>query len=430
MRFKQQFAYAICILTFLAAFVKVKAEDWPHWRGPLREGITSETSGYANGAWPLRTPEWKLQLGTTGESCPIVAQGKLYTMGYANDEDHVYCIDVSSGKIAWTQSYPSKARGRYATGDQELYAEGPLSSPEYDATTGLLYTLSIDGDLNCWDTRNQGKRIWGFNLYDRFGMTQRPVTGGEVRDYGYTTSPFVYGSWLILEVGSSQGDIMAFDKKTGGSPVGTPIWKSKMIDFAGHTGGLIPINIDGIPCISVLSLRNYMVVRLDSGHEGATMADFPYAAAYAGNVVTPSIWKDYVTLSTAHCPSDSVIKVTSNGAAKVGEMPHTDEGIPVFSGGLLYKASGWLECWRLIPQPMKMLWRGDMFGTSGYVILTGDDKLIVSGNNKVELVNLQGKTLSTVQDIPTGWIMPILAEGRLFFKTDKGELRCYELTKG
>ncbi len=427
MRFKHQFACAICIVGFLAACVKAGATDWQHWRGPFRDGITSEPSGYASGAWPLKTPAWDIHLRATGESCPIVADGVLYTMGYSNGVDHIFAVNVQTGGIEWTQSYPAKPRGRYATGDQELYSPGPLSSPEYDETTGYLYTISVDGDLNCWNTKSQGKRVWGFNLYDLFGMKQRPLTSGGIRDYGYTTSPFVYKSWLIVEVGSPQGTIMAFDKKTGGSPVGTPIWKSKITDFAGHTGGLDPITVDGVPCISDLSLRAYNVVRLDQGHEGETMAEYPYAAGWSGNLVTPSVWADYVTLSTAHCPADIVVKVTSSGAEKIGAMPHTDEGIPVFHDGLLYKASGWMECWRLVPQPMKMEWRGDMFGTAGYVILTGDDKLIVSGNDKVELVNLQGKTLSTVQNIPTGWIMPILAEGRLFFKTDKGELRCYKL---
>ena len=42
------------------------------------------------------------------------------------------------------QEYDSPRFGRLAEGDQGLYS-GPTSTPEFDAASGLLFTLSCDG---------------------------------------------------------------------------------------------------------------------------------------------------------------------------------------------------------------------------------------------------------------------------------------------
>ena len=92
------------------------------------------------------------------------------------------------------------ARWGRAARDENLCA-GPSATPALDPAGELLYTLSSDGDLNCWDTREAGRRVWGLNLYNTHAVTQRPDAGGGVRDYGYTTSPLVYGNWVSLQSG-------------------------------------------------------------------------------------------------------------------------------------------------------------------------------------------------------------------------------------
>ncbi|MFQ5810181.1 MAG: hypothetical protein ACE5JM_11230, partial [Armatimonadota bacterium] len=46
--------------------------DWPQWRGPDRNDITSESSGWEQGAWPLGDPAWTRTVGR-GATSPIVA---------------------------------------------------------------------------------------------------------------------------------------------------------------------------------------------------------------------------------------------------------------------------------------------------------------------------------------------------------------------
>ncbi len=237
---------AVCLL-LTAAVMRCFAEDWPHWRGSSRNSATTEVSGWDGQRWLDSKPAWSKNVGI-GSTSPIVAGGKLYVLGWRDNKDVVQCLDAASGERVWSQSYACPRYGRKATGDEGLYA-GPSSTPEFDPQTGRLFTLSTDGHLHCWDTSNGGKQVWGLNRYDQFDPPQRPKFGRSgLRDYGFTSSPLAHGSWLLVEVGDDTGSLMAFDKATG-----KLIWKSQATGPAGHNGGPVPITVEGVPCVALLT---------------------------------------------------------------------------------------------------------------------------------------------------------------------------------
>src|SRR5215207_7246443 len=55
--------------------------DWPHWRGPTRDGITKESSNWTSGDWLPSVPEWTASVGS-GTSAPLVYQGRVYVIGW------------------------------------------------------------------------------------------------------------------------------------------------------------------------------------------------------------------------------------------------------------------------------------------------------------------------------------------------------------
>lgn len=263
------------ILVLGSPVADVIADDWPHWRGLRRNGIVDEPSGWSGGDWPGKLL-WQTRT-EPGSSAVIAFDRHLYTIGWQREpapRDVVRCLDASSGESLWSQSYECPEYGRSSEGDKGLYS-GPSASPAIDVETGLLYTLSADGDLNCWDTQRNGQPVWGLNLYDEFDVKQRPLVGSRrLRDYGYTASPLVHDDWLIVEAGDDEGNLFAFDKRNG-----KRIWVSQSKDPAGHTGGIVPLTVEGIPCVAVLTIHNLLVVRLDRGHEGETLAEFPWVPA-------------------------------------------------------------------------------------------------------------------------------------------------------
>ncbi|MCY2994362.1 MAG: PQQ-binding-like beta-propeller repeat protein [Planctomycetota bacterium] len=71
------------------------SNDWPCWRGPHHNWISSETGW--NRSWPATGPKilWKSSVGN-GFSSFAVAGGRVYAMGNAKDVDTVFCLDAET----------------------------------------------------------------------------------------------------------------------------------------------------------------------------------------------------------------------------------------------------------------------------------------------------------------------------------------------
>jgi outer membrane protein assembly factor BamB len=428
---KPAFPHLVLIALLAAAASAAAAGEWPHWRGPRRDDTVDEKSGWEGNRWLDENPAWEARVGE-GSTSPLVSGGRLYALGWEGGSDHLHCLDAASGKSVWAVSYKAPRYGRHATGDENAYA-GPTSTPEFDPATGYLYTLSCDGDLHCWDTAGGGRKVWGINLYDRFRVPQRPATALEpddLRDYGYTTSPYVHGDWLVVEVGSTEGTVMAFDNRTGERR-----WSSEYRGPAGHTGGLVPIVIEGIPCLAVLTYDDLLVVRLDPGNAGKTVATYPWKSAWANNVLTPAVDGDCLLISTKHTHNSICkLKVTLRGAQKVWEQPYASYvGSPTVAGGHVYMAAERLLC--LDAGTGKLLWEGGSFGSGGACVVTGDGRLIVwSEQGRLALVEGAAKSPGAYKQLArvghvfeggSAWPHVVLANGLLYCKDRAGNLKCF-----
>ena len=412
--------------------VSLDAGDWSHWRGANRNDVVSEPSGWSGGQWPGAV-RWKKNIGI-GCASPIIVDGKLYTLGWAGNKDHLWCLDAVTGKEIWRQSYACGKYGRLATGDQGLYA-GPSSTAEYDADTGFLYTLSLDGHLNCWDTGKDGERVWGLNLYDRYKVKRRPDVASTrkrtLRDYGYSSSPLVHDDWLLVEVGDDTGTLMAFSKTTG-----EEIWKSECKDEAGHTGGPVPIRVEGVPCAAVLTLRNLVVIRLDKGNEGKTVASYKWTTDFANNIATPTVHNDLILISSAYNHyAMCCLKISLRGATKVWEQPNpTGVCSPVIYKGNIYWAWRGVHCVDL--KTGKEKWKGGKVGSQGSCIVTADDRLI-SWTNRGDLSLAETaerspgayRALIEKRGVMSSdaWPHVVLSGGNLYCKDRNGNVTCFSL---
>ncbi|MBP86342.1 MAG: hypothetical protein CMJ64_06465 [Planctomycetaceae bacterium] len=417
---------SLCLLIAVSLVNVCRAEDWPHWRGLKRDDVSSESSGWDGKAWPLKQL-WKTSVGQ-GSTSPIVVANRLYTVGWSNGNDHVQCLDLTTGKPLWTMPYECQLYGRNSEGDKGIYA-GVCSTPEFDSGTGLLHTLSIDGDLHAWDTQKQGRRVWSLNLYDRYRAPKRArVNRSGRRDYGYTTSPLVHGDWVIVEVGALEGTIIAFDKRTGKQR-----WASQAKVAAGHTGGLVPIKVEGVPCAAVHTFEGLLVVRLDGRNAGKTVATYPWKTDFANNIATPAAFDNNIVLTSAYNHHKIArLRITLRGAEKVWEQDYASKVCsPVIVGGHLYWAFQKLHC--LDFETGELQWRGGNFGSPGSCIATSDQRLIVWGKQG-DLVLTETASRSATKYVEVAsrkgllrkdaWPHVVLSDGKLLCKDRDGNLVC------
>src|SRR5262245_1784637 len=181
-------------LCFVAA--TARADDWPQWRGPHRDGVWRE-SGIVAAIPPggLKVL-WRARIGT-GYSGPVVAQGRVYVTDHklGPEVERVVCFDEATGKPLWVHAYPCEYQ------DME-YGNGPRAAPTVH--DGKVYTLGTKGHLFCLDAA-RGEVLWKKELVKDFG--------GSVLRYGVSAAPLVEGDLLIVFAGAPDATVIAVDKR-------------------------------------------------------------------------------------------------------------------------------------------------------------------------------------------------------------------------
>src|SRR5688572_28574522 len=86
-------------------------QDWPHWRGPDRNGVVAEPSSWGGAGWELGESIWTAEAGE-GTTSPFVVRGRVFVLGWAGQRDTLRCLDAATGKELWSTSYPCRPRGR------------------------------------------------------------------------------------------------------------------------------------------------------------------------------------------------------------------------------------------------------------------------------------------------------------------------------
>lgn len=424
---------SILVLWLMVTMAGRGRADWPHWRGPHRNGFVDEPSGWEPGRrWCADKPLWQVNVGQ-GSTSPLVVDGRVYVMGWRDQRDIVQCLNAATGSVIWRVDYASTDYGRYAIGDKYFYG-GPTSTPEYDTATGLLYTLSVDGELRCWDTTRGGELLWRVNLYDRYGVPQRKkLTRHGHRDYGYTSAPYVHHDWVIVEVGAPKaGNVIAFDKRSGEER-----WRSESRDPAGHAGGFVPLQVGGVACLAHMSQKHLLVTALDGDRPGKLVGAVPWVTDYANSVASPGVLGSQLfPTSNYNVNAIARIDVTAMGAKEVWRQPHPSKVCsPVVIENEVYFV--WRDFWCIDRRTGEVKWRAKRtFGDPGSLIVTSDRRLVAwTGNGRLTLVENAQRSPDRYRELASSgdwfrelaWPHVVLSDGRFYLKDRMGNLICLPL---
>ena len=393
------------LCAILLAAATARADDWPQWLGPTRDGVSPAKVAPWKEAPPVA---WKAAVGE-GHSSPVVAGGRAYLHHKVKgkDEEEVVAWDAATGAEVWRQSYP---RAPF----KSPFGAGPRATPVVDGPR--LYTHGVTGLLTCWEAAT-GKQLWQVDTLATFKAPNLL--------FGISCSPLVAGELLFLNVGGKGASIVAFAKDSGKT-----VW-SALDDKASYSspaildGRLVALTHDGLLGIST--------------SDGALLWKFPLVDKLSESSITPLKIGDLLIASSVTYGSAGV-KVDGPTATAAWTNPALTGYIstPVAGvDGLLYMVTGTilgppaatLRC--VEPAGGKILWSKTGVGQY-HAALTrlGDGKLLMlddAGNLALFEPDAKAyKELAKSKVCGKTWAHPALAGGRLYVR-DGQELLALKL---
>lgn len=203
---RRTYVVAVVAGLVLGAASAGRADNWPQWRGPLNDGISTEHgvptswSGTGNVAW--RTP-----LPGRAGATPCVLGDRIYLTSNEGDDLVLLCVAADNGSIKWKRTACS--------GNQDARAgEGNSASPSPSTDGEHVWAFFGTGILACYAV--DGAEIWRLDANERFG----PID----IQFGMTSTPVLDGDFLYLQLihgpmklddQTRTGKVIKLEKKTG-----------------------------------------------------------------------------------------------------------------------------------------------------------------------------------------------------------------------
>lgn len=416
---KDSSAIRSAALVAVTLTVSTGANDWPQWRGPMRDGVSKE-SGLLK-EWPKEGPKllWQIKDAGSGYSTPAVVGERIYVLGNEGIENEfVQALAIQDGKRVWSAS---------------LGKVGPNEGPQYPAARStptvdgeLLYALGSDGDLACLETAT-GKVRWTRNLRSAFA--------GKPGNWAYAESPLIDGETLVCTPGGSDATLVALNKKTG-----DVLWKSAVpggdqaayasaiVVEAGGTRQYVQFLQKGL--VGVEARTGKLLWRYDRTAQGSP-----------ANIPTP-VAHDAHVYSGAGRSGGGLVKLKGGPETFGAEQVYFTPKLPTAIGGAvkvgdhLYGTTGQaLVCAEFTTGNVK--WEERSLAPAS--ICYADGRLYLHGENgdvalvEATPVGYRETGRFSPSDKPDhgptrskAWAYPVVANGRLFIR-DLGMLWCYDI---
>ncbi|MCB9881337.1 MAG: PQQ-binding-like beta-propeller repeat protein [Planctomycetes bacterium] len=160
-----------CVLVALALLplASVRAQDWPHWRGPSFDGSTTVT-GLPTSFDKETHVAWSVPMPGPAASTPIVVGKRVFLTAADRERGELLaiCLDRATGEVVWQRDAGSGFSGgedpasKVAGGPRSNYAS---PSPCTDGERVVFFFGN--GDLVAFDY--DGKELWRRNLQKDYG---------------------------------------------------------------------------------------------------------------------------------------------------------------------------------------------------------------------------------------------------------------------
>lgn len=408
-------AHFCVALVGIAQITAAAAADWPQWRGPNHDNISTETGLLKD--WPEGGPKLIWEVKDIGHGFASVSTfgNHIFTAGDKGAESFVQMLNVADGKPVW-----SAKLGKAGEVGQPAF-EGPRATPTTDGQ--MVFAVSQFGDLVGYEAAT-GKEVWRKDYTKDFG--------GAAPFWGYSESPLIDGDQVVVTPGGSQGTVVALNKKTG-----VVIWQSKELTDPAHYSSLIPADLGGVHQYIALTPANVAGI-------GATDGKLLWKAPRKGNVAvipTPIVSDGFVYATSGYGVGCNLFKVTPDSGKFSAEQVYANKVMVNHHGGVvkvgdfIYGYSdgkGWtcqdFKSGEAKWQDKEKLGKGSLVCADGHFYLRQEDK-----KGTVALIEAtpdgykeHGRFDQPDRSNKNSWPHPVVSGGRLYLR-DQDVLLCYDV---
>jgi len=392
----------------LAEIGTAQAAVWPQFRGPSRDGTSSETGLMKQ--WPDGGPVelWSCEGLGEGFSSLAIVDGVVYTCGMIGNQGYLSAID-SQGKVKHKINYGSEW-------DKAGNHPGTRTTPTIDGDR--LYLMSGQGRIACYNAAD-GKRIWYVDTLEKFG-------GQNIR-WGIAESVLIDGEKAICTPGGKDATVVALNKMTG-----EILWTSKGLSQLSAYCSPMLVERGGKRLILTLVEKAFTGIDANTGQVYWTM---PHQVSYDIQAVSPLHKDGMVFVSNGYRHGSVGFAISGDGTS--AEQKWAEKSLDIHHGGAVLvdgkihgsSTKGEWICLDLATGKVafsdKLVGKGSVIYVDGMLYGYGE-------NGKVGLIKIKpdGYELVSSFQIKKGggehWAHPAISDGRLYVR--HGDvLMCYDI---
>lgn len=215
-----------------AAPVNVSPEDWAWWRGPNRNATQSSMT-VPTEFGTTQNVLWKAPVPGRGHADPTVVGDRVFLTTAEQDSktQSVVCFDRHSGNQLWQQTLH---QGGF---ERNMHAKSTQASNTVACDGQRLFVCLLNGEkIHLSSLDLDGKIVW------------QKVLGDFRSKFGYSSSPVLHGSFVIVAADHSDGGFLTAVHRETGDVVwkkARPAESTYASPIVGHVAGKDQILIAG-----------------------------------------------------------------------------------------------------------------------------------------------------------------------------------------
>jgi outer membrane protein assembly factor BamB len=417
------------------------AANWPQWRGPQSQGISSETALPAEWS-PASHVAWKVAIPGRGHSAPVVWGDRVFLTTAIEGElvpghtapQHfndgqpflhpdsvgvdrrntlkVMALDVKTGRVLWEQ----------------VAYDGPMFDNRHKRSSYASATPATDGEHVYVHFGPEGVYAYGVDG----GLTWKTnVAKIKTLGLGIGASPILYRDLVILQCDENMGEdsfIVGLDKRTG-----KEVWRTKRdVQVSWST----PVLVD-VPAQGGIAAHSELVANGSEwiiSYDPATGRQLWRTAGVRSNAIHTPLVGDGLVIATAGFPARRVIAIRPGGTAATSDADRIawtyDKGTayvvsPILFKGLVYLVNDGGVMTALDAQTGKVVYEGGRIPKAatfmGSPVAFGDHVLLTSEDGDTFFIRA-GATYSVTRtnsvDEPV-YSTLALANGRIYIRAER-----------